>query len=127
MARVDVDDGKDSTAKAWLLSGSDSAFFREWFSTQPSERRLSICKGIIKKKLSQMNCVNDKELDEYIDRVIGTLTEDQLSELEQSPIPMSSKSRTRSRSCCPSTAAMCSTAGWSRTRSSADPTTPCPR
>ena len=87
MARVDVDDGKDSTAKAWLHSGSDSAFFREWFSTQPSERRLSICKGIIKKKLSQMNCVNDKELDEYIDRVIGTLTEDQLSELEQSPYP----------------------------------------
>ena len=87
IARVDVDDGKDSTAKAWLLSGSDSAFFREWFSTQPSERRLSICKGIIKKKLSQMNCVNDKELDEYIDRVIGTLTEDQLSELEQSPYP----------------------------------------
>ena len=87
MARVDVDDSKDSTAKAWLLSSSDSAFFREWFSTQPSERRLSICKGIIKKKLSQMNCVNDKELDEYIDRVIGTLTEDQLSELEQSPYP----------------------------------------
>ena len=87
MARVDVDDSKDSTAKAWLLSSSDSAFFREWFNTQPSERRLSICKGIIKKKLSQMNCVNDKELGEYIDRVIGTLTEDQLSELEQSPYP----------------------------------------
>ena len=87
MARIDVDDSKDSTAKAWLLSSSDSAFFREWFSTQPSERRLSICKGIIKKKLSQMNCVNDKELGEYIDRVIGTLTEDQLSELEQSPYP----------------------------------------
>ena len=87
MARIDVDDSKDSTAKAWLLSSSDSAFFREWFNTQPSERRLSICKGIIKKKLSQMNCVNDKELGEYIDRVIGTLTENQLSELEQSPYP----------------------------------------
>ena len=34
-----------------------------------------------------MNCVNDKELNEYIDRVIGTLSEDQLSELEQSPYP----------------------------------------
>lgn len=32
-----------------------------------------------------MNCVNDKELDDYIDRVIGTMSEDQLSELEQSP------------------------------------------
>ena len=26
MARVDVDDRKDSTAKAWRLSGGDSAF-----------------------------------------------------------------------------------------------------
>ena len=87
MARVDVDDSKDSTTKAWRLSGGDSAFFREWFNTQPSEKRLSLCKGIIKQKLSKMNCVNDRELDEYIDRVIGTMSEDQLSELEQSPYP----------------------------------------
>ena len=87
MARVDVDDSKDSTAKAWRLSGGDSAFFREWFNTQPSEKRLSLCKGIIKQKLSKMNCVNDRELDEYIDRVISTMSEDQLSELEQSPYP----------------------------------------
>ena len=87
MARVDVDDNKDSTAKAWRLSGGDSAFFREWFNTQPSEKRLTLCKGIIKQKLSKMNCINDRELDEYIDRVIGTMSEDQLSELEQSPYP----------------------------------------
>lgn len=87
MARVDVDESKDSTAKAWRLSGGDSAFFREWFNTQPSEKRLSLCKSIIKQKLSRMNCVNDKELDDYIDRVINTLSEDQLSELEQSPYP----------------------------------------
>lgn len=87
MARVDVDESKDSTAKAWRLSGGDSIFFREWFNSQPSEKRLSLCKGIIKQKLSKMNCVNDKELDDYIDRVIGTMSEDQLSELEQSPYP----------------------------------------
>ncbi|HIZ57944.1 MAG TPA: DEAD/DEAH box helicase family protein [Candidatus Faecalibacterium gallistercoris] len=87
MARVDVDDSKDSAAKAWLLSGSDSFYFREWFNVQPSEKRLSLCKGMIKGRLSKMNCINDRELDEYINRVIGTLTEDQLSELEQSPYP----------------------------------------
>ena len=91
MARVDVDDSKDSTAKVWRLSGGDSAFFREWFRTQPSEKRLSLCKGIIKQKLSKMNCVNDRELNDYIDRVIGTLSEDQLSELEQSPYPYVAK------------------------------------
>lgn len=87
MARVDVDNSKDSTAKAWRLSGGDSAFFREWFNAQPSEKRLATCKGIIKQRLSKMNCVNDRELNEYIDRVIGTMSEDQLSELEQSPYP----------------------------------------
>ena len=87
MARVDVDDSKDSAAKAWLLSGSDSSYFREWFHVQPSEKRLSLCKGMIKGRLSKMNCINDRELDEYINRVIGTLTEDQLSELKQSPYP----------------------------------------
>ena len=87
MARVDVDGGRDSTAKAWRLSGGDGAFFREWFSNQPSEKRLSLCKGIIKQRLSRMNCINDKELNEYIGRIIATMAEDQLSGLERSPYP----------------------------------------
>lgn len=87
MARVDVDDSKDSAAKAWRLSGGDSAFFREWFNDQPSEKRLSLCKGMIKSRLSKIDSINDRELSEYINRIIGTMTEDQLSELEQSPYP----------------------------------------
>lgn len=49
--------------------------------------RQSLCNDAYWQKLSKMNCVNDRELDEYIDRVIGTMSEDQLSELEQSPYP----------------------------------------
>ena len=51
MARVDVDNSKDSTAKAWRLSGGDSAFFREWFSTQPSENGFLCVRA-----LSSRNC-----------------------------------------------------------------------
>lgn len=87
MARVDVDDSKEATPKAWKLVGSDSAFFKEWFSEQPSNIRMAHCKGLIKNKLSKLNCVNDKELQDYIDRVIETLTADQLADLEQSPYP----------------------------------------
>ncbi|MBM6901438.1 hypothetical protein H6B10_17640, partial [Gemmiger formicilis] len=46
-----------------------------------SEKRLSLCKGIIKQKLSKMNCVNDRELDEYIDRVIGTIEVNAVGEI----------------------------------------------
>lgn len=87
MARVDVDDSDNSTARAWRLSGGDSAYYREWFNAQPAEKRLSIAKSAIKKRLSKMNCVNDRELSMYIDRIIETMNEDQLSEMEQSPYP----------------------------------------
>ena len=87
MARVDVDDSKEATPKAWKLVGADSAFFKECFNEQPSNVRMAHCKGLIKNKLSKLNCVNDKELQDYVDRVIETLNADQLADLEQSPYP----------------------------------------
>ena len=83
MVRVDVED--DPTPRAWKLSNAESAYFQEWFNAQPSEVRLSTCKGIVRKQLSKRNTVNHKELDDYIDRVFSTMTEDQISEMEQSP------------------------------------------
>ncbi len=87
LARVDVDDAKDAKPRAWKITGFDNTYFKEWFNAQPSEKRLGYCKDIICKKLSSFNCVNDKELRKYVDRVIDTMTEDQLSDLEQSPYP----------------------------------------
>ena len=87
MARVDIDDAKDSTPKAWKLTGFDSTYYKEWFASLPSEQRIAQCKDIIQKQLSKMDCINDKELRAYIDRIVETLNEDQLSDLEQSPYP----------------------------------------
>lgn len=87
MARVDVDDASGAIPKAWKLTDSDSSFFKEWFSSQPSNVRLAHSKGLIRNKLSKLNCVNDKELQDYIDRVVETLNADQLADLEQSPYP----------------------------------------
>jgi type III restriction enzyme len=87
LARVDVDDSKDAKPRAWKITGFDNLYFKEWFNSQPSEKRLSHCKQLICGKLSSFNSVNDKELREYVDRIIDNLTEDQLSEMEQSPYP----------------------------------------
>lgn len=87
MARVDVDDSREAVPKAWKLTQSDSAFFKEWFNEQPSNVRMAHSKGVIRNKLSKLNCVNDKELQGYIDRVVETLDTDQLADLEQSPYP----------------------------------------
>jgi type III restriction enzyme len=88
LARVDIDDSKDAKPRAWKITGFDNIYFKEWFNSQPSEKRLGYCKDMICKKLSSFNCLNDKELREYVDRIVDTMTEDQLSELEQSPYPI---------------------------------------
>ena len=87
MARVDTDDSADAVPKVWQLNGTDNAFFKEWFNAQPSNIRLAHCKALIHNKISKMNCVNDKELQDYIDRIVKTMTEDQLSDMEQSTYP----------------------------------------
>lgn len=87
MARVDTDDGTGVVPKVWRVRGTDNTYYKEWFNAQPSDVRLRACKDTIKNKLSKFNCIDHKELRDYIDRVVDTLTEDQLSDMEQSVYP----------------------------------------
>lgn len=87
LAKVDVDDSTDAVPKAWRLQGYDNSYMKEWFDSQPSEKKLHHCKEVIYKKLSSFNFINDRELRTYVDRIIDNMTEDQLTDLEQSPYP----------------------------------------
>lgn len=91
MAQVDVDDKADAVPKAWKMRGADASFFKEWFESQPTNIRIANCKGIIRNKISKLNCINDKELKSYIDRIVDNMTADQLADLEQSPYPYALK------------------------------------
>ena len=91
MARVDVEDKKDATPVAWVLQGADSSLLKEWISSQPSRIRLEQCKGVIRLKISKLNCINEKELVEYISCIVDNMTEDQVSDFEQSPYPYALK------------------------------------
>lgn len=87
MARVDTDDFANAVPKVWQIKGTDSTYYKEWFNAQPSNVRLAHCKGLIQSRISKLNCINDKELQDYINRVVDTMTEDQLSDMEQSTYP----------------------------------------
>jgi type III restriction enzyme len=84
IAKIDIDDS-DSLPKAWKLQGFDSQSIKQWFDAQPSDRKIRLCKDMIIKKLSKNNAVNDCELEAYVDKIIQNMTEDQLTDLEQSP------------------------------------------
>jgi type III restriction enzyme len=85
MARVDVSDTTNAVPKAWKLTGADNKFFREWFDSQPPEKRIEQCKHTIMRQLSRINVISDKEMAEYVGRIISGLTSEQLEDLQQSP------------------------------------------
>lgn len=87
MARVDTDDGSGAVPKVWRVRGTDNAYYKEWFNAQPSEVRLRACKDTIKSRLARFNCIDYNELKDYVDRVVDTLNEDQISDMEQSVYP----------------------------------------
>lgn len=87
MARVDVEDSSDGVPKAFQIKGYDNIHMKEWFDAQPSEKKRRLCKDMICKKISRNNAINDYELDEYVGRIMDNMTEDQLTDLEQSYYP----------------------------------------
>lgn len=84
IARIDIDDS-DALPKAWKLQDFDSQNVKQWFDEQPSDRKMRLCKDMIIKKLSKNNAINDRDLEVYVDRIIQNLTEDQLTDMEQTP------------------------------------------
>ena len=84
IARIDIDDS-DALPKAWKLQGFDSQNVKQWFDEQPSDRKMRLCKDMIIKKLSKNNAINDRDLEVYVDRITQKLTEDQLTDMQQTP------------------------------------------
>ncbi len=82
IGKVDVDD-KNETPKAWRLTGRDNEHIREWFDSQPSDKKRKHCKECICKRLSKNNSVKDKEIQDYVSKIMSQMTETQLTDLEQ--------------------------------------------
>jgi len=87
IARIDVEDSNDGKPKAFQIKGYDNIQMKEWIDSQPSEAKRRICKDMICKKISRNNAIHDIELEEYVGHIMNHMTEDQLTDLEQSYYP----------------------------------------
>lgn len=85
MAKVDINDTEGSTPKVFKMTDTDQRYIKSQFSKQSPESKVRTCKDIIHKQLSKMDMVDDSELREYIDRIVGDMDKDTLSALEKSP------------------------------------------
>lgn len=85
IAKVDINDTEGSTPKVFKMTDTDQRYIKSQFSKQSPESKVRTCKSIIHKQLSKMDMVDDNELREYIDRIVGDMDKDTLSALEKSP------------------------------------------
>lgn len=85
IARVDIEENKMALPKAWKLRGTDNQYFREWFNSLSTDKRIAQCKSSILEQLSKINAVNDKDLAEYVGRVLDGLSAEQIEDLQHSP------------------------------------------
>ena len=86
IVRVDLEETEEAIPKAFKLKGIDSQYYREWFNSQSSERRIQECNKIIIDRLSKIIALSNKELGDYVCRVMEVLTPEQLEDLQQSPV-----------------------------------------
>ena len=55
------------------------------FDAKPTESKRNICKDIIVKRISKIESIGDADIKTYVSRVMDNMTEEQLTDLEQSP------------------------------------------
>lgn len=82
VVKVDIEGSSQSIPKYSRLSENDRKYFKEYFSKMPQENKVRDCKAAIYKQISRIDTVSDKELKEYIDRVVDNMTKDQIDNLE---------------------------------------------
>ncbi len=82
IAKVDVDENNE-VPKAWKLRGFESESIKEWFDSRPTEAKRNLCKDRICKRLSKNNSIDDREIRDYVGKIMEQMTEAQLTDLEQ--------------------------------------------
>lgn len=82
IAKVDVDDTHE-VPKAWKLKGFESEAIKEWFDSRPMATKRNLCKDRICTRLSKNNAVDDREIRDYVGKIMEQMSEAQLTDLEQ--------------------------------------------
>ena len=85
LAKVDLDKDSEALPKAFRLHGYENEAMKEWFDSRPTESKRSRCRDIIVKRVSKIEAIGDADIKAYVSRVMDGMTEEQLSDLEQSP------------------------------------------
>lgn len=82
MMRVDISEHGEAVPKYIRISKSDSQYIREYFATIPAESRIKHCAMAISKEINRNNRYQTSEVENYVDRIIKEMSEDELDAME---------------------------------------------
>lgn len=85
IAKIDLEENDDEQPRSFRLHGGDSEEVRKWFDAMPTEQKRRQCKDKICTVISRINALSDAEIQDYVGRIMGNMTEEQLIDLEQTP------------------------------------------
>ena len=78
-----IDVQNDDRPKSYLMSETESQYFKSMLSNLPPESRVKNCKAIIKSILEKMDCVAATDLTLYINRIVDNMNSDELATMEK--------------------------------------------
>lgn len=90
MMRVDIAEQGEAVPKYIRISKSDSQYIREYFATMPAESKIKHCASAISKEINRNNRYQTSEIENYVDRIIKEMSEDELDAMETA-IPIYAK------------------------------------
>lgn len=90
LVKVDVEEQRNNPTYT-RLSDNDNEYFAKLFENQPTDKKLAICKSIIRGKIGRNKNIADSDLKKYVDRVVEAMSKDDLSMLEYDVISYTSK------------------------------------
>lgn len=82
MYRVDIQEQGEAVPKYKRASKSESEYIREYLAKLPQEKKIKQCTDMICNQINKNNRYATSEIEDYVKRIVQSMTEDELSAME---------------------------------------------
>jgi len=92
---IDLSKTGDAVPKYQRMSKTESEYIREHLSSMPAEAKVRTCVGMICKELNKSDTLEAKDVQTYVERIVGGMNTDEIAALETAVPVYARKIRTK--------------------------------
>lgn len=95
MYRVDIEDKGEAVPKYYRVSKTEEEYIHEYLARTPGGDKFKTCTKMICEQINRSNLWSGKEINEYVERIVKNMTDDEVAALETAVIPYALKIRAK--------------------------------